>query len=87
MTNINLSEIEQEVAIQCDSENLEMYADNHPFRLALRIKTFESESEFNKFIKKVENHVRSSLEYKEWRNYIIEVVITSYSIHYTKLYD
>lgn len=74
MSGINLSEIEQEAAIQCDSENLEIYADNHPFRLALRIKTFESEADFNKFIKKVENHVRSSIEYKEWKKYIIDVL-------------
>jgi len=71
---INLSEIEQEAAIQCDSDNLEIYADNHPFRLSLRVKTFESEADFNKFIKKVEQQVRSSLEYKEWKNYIIDVL-------------
>jgi len=71
---INLSEIEQEAAIQCDSDNLEIYADNHPFRLSLRVKTFESEADFNKFVKKVEQQVRSSLEYKEWKNYIIDVL-------------
>jgi len=74
MSGINLAEIEQEAAIQCDSDNLEIYADNHPFRLSLRIKTFESEADFNKFIKKVEMQVRASLEYREWKKYIIDVL-------------
>ena len=74
MSGINLAEIEQEAAIQCDSDNLEIYADNHPFRLSLRIKTFESEADFNKFIKKVEQQVRSSNEYREWKKYIIDVL-------------
>lgn len=55
-------------------ECLELYSESYPFRLPLRIKNFESESEFTKFIRCCERHVRSSLEYRAWKNYIIDVL-------------
>lgn len=75
MESLDLNKIAtNENVIKSNIENLELFADNHPFRLSLRIKTFESESEFNKFIKNVETMVRRCIEYKQWKNYIIEVL-------------
>ena len=69
----NMSELEKE-EVKCDVENLELYSDTHPFRLSLRIKTFESEAEYNKFIRNVETTIRRSIEYKMWKGYIIDVL-------------
>lgn len=60
--------------IKSNIENLELYSDKYPFKLPLRISTFENEVEYNKFIKNCEKLVRGSLEYKYWRNYIIDVL-------------
>jgi len=60
--------------VESNVDDLELYSDNHPFRLPLRRRSFESESDFGKFIKGCERLVRSSLEYKEWKQYIIEVL-------------
>jgi len=60
--------------IKSNVENLELFSDTHPFRLSLRITSFESEADFNKFIKSVESTVRRSIEYKMWKQYIIEVL-------------
>jgi len=75
MEKLDLNKIAtEENVIKSNVENLELYADNHPFRLSLRINKFESESEFNKFIKNVETMVRRSVEYREWKSYILEVL-------------
>jgi len=63
-----------EAVVKSNVENLELFADNHPFRLSLRINNFESEAEYNKFIKNVETTVRRSVEYKQWKSYIIDVL-------------
>lgn len=63
-----------EAVVKSNVENLELFADNHPFRLSLRINNFESEAEYNKFIKNVETTVRRSVEYKQWKAYIIDVL-------------
>jgi len=60
--------------IKSKEDALELYSDSYPFRLPLRISTFENETEYNKFIKNCEKLVRGSLEYKLWRNYIIDVL-------------
>ena len=60
--------------ITINSENNELYSDDYPFRLPLRISSFEDEATFNKFIKNVETLVRRSNEYKYWRQYIIDVL-------------
>ena len=64
----------EDIIIKSNVKNLELYSDNHPFRLSLRIKNFESETEYKKFVKNIERLVRSSIEYKYWRNYIIDVL-------------
>lgn len=68
MKDINLSEIESNI------KGLELYSDQYPFRLSLRIKNFESDSDYTKFIRNCERHVRNSIEYKAWKNYIIDVL-------------
>lgn len=60
--------------VKTNVENLELYSDNYPFRLSLRIKNFENESDYKKFIKNCEKTIRGSIEYKLWRNYIIDVL-------------
>jgi len=60
--------------VQSNIENLELYAENHPFRLPLRVKDFENEAELKKFLKNCEKLVRGSLEYKYWRDYIKDIL-------------
>jgi len=60
--------------IKSNVKSLELYSESHPFSLSLRIKTFENESEYKRFIKNVEMSIRKSIEYKLWRNYIIDVL-------------
>ena len=64
----------QETEIKSNIKNLELYSDNYPFRLSLRIKNFENEAEYKKFIKNCENAIRKSIEYKLWRNYIVDIL-------------
>ncbi|RLF57671.1 MAG: hypothetical protein DRN27_07310 [Thermoplasmata archaeon] len=77
----------ENVNVDSNIENLELYSDNYPFRLSLRINNFENESSYKKFIKNCEMMIRRSIEYKLWRNYIIDVLqinecmITHESIH------
>lgn len=64
----------KDVVIESNVENLELYSDNYPFRLSLRVSNFENEASYKKFINNCEAMVRKSLEYKLWRNYIVEVL-------------
>jgi hypothetical protein len=66
--------IMSDVEIKSDEENSELYSDTYPFRLPLRIKSFENETEFIKFAKNCEKLIRVSLEYKDWRGYILDVL-------------
>lgn len=63
-----------DIIIQSDTNDLELYSDQYPFRLPLRVKTFENETEYIKFIRNCEKAIRGSIEYKQWRNYIIEIL-------------
>lgn len=63
-----------DIKIESNVKNIELYGDNHPFRLSLRIRNFETESECKKFLKNCERLVRMSAEYKLWRNYIVDVL-------------
>jgi hypothetical protein len=56
------------------SKNLELYSEDSPFRLALRVKNFENETQYKKFLKNCEKIVRSSLEYNLWREYIRDIL-------------
>lgn len=60
--------------IKSNVSGLELYSDVHPFRLSLRIRNFENEASYKKFIRNCESLVRKCNEYKLWRNYIIDVL-------------
>lgn len=60
--------------IKSNVERIELYSDNYPFNLSLRIQTFENETEYTKFVKNCEKSIRGCLEYKLWRNYITDVL-------------
>ena len=64
----------EEPEINSEVVGLELYSDQYPFRLPLRIKSFENEAEYTKFIRNCERQIRNSIEYKQWRNYIIDVL-------------
>lgn len=62
------------IKVESNIENLELYSDNYPFRLPLRIDNFENEADYKRFIKSCEMLIRRSVEYKFWRQYIIDVL-------------
>jgi len=64
----------QNTEIQSNIEALELYSDLYPFRLSLRIKNFESEAEYKKFIRNVEALIRRSIEYRLWSSYIKDIL-------------
>jgi len=74
---MDLAEAVAEQEIQSDEEDLSLSNNTNPFTLSLRVRSFEGEAEFKKFIKNVERLVRGSLEYKYWKDYIKEVLEVS----------
>jgi len=60
--------------IKSNVSGLELYSDIHPFRLSLRIRNFENEASYKKFVKNCEHLVRKCNEYKLWREYIVDVL-------------
>lgn len=60
--------------VKSNIEKLELYSDNYPFNLPLRISTFDDESLYTKFIKNIEKLVRQSIEYKLWTDYIKDIL-------------
>lgn len=62
------------VEIQSNVKNLELFSDSYPFRLALRVRNFENETEYKKFVRNCEALIRRCGEYKLWRNYIVDVL-------------
>lgn len=62
------------ITIESNVENLELYSDSYPFRLALKIKNFENEVDYKKFLKNTEMLIRRCNEYKLWRDYIVDVL-------------
>ena len=73
-TESDTSATEPEASVGSNIEHLELYSDNYPLTLPLRITNFENEAHFKKFVKNCELLVRRSNEYSSWRNYIIEVL-------------
>lgn len=63
-----------EAKVNSNVESLELYSDTYPFRLSLRMDNFENESEYKKFVRNCEMMIRRSVEYKLWRNYIVDVL-------------
>ncbi len=64
----------KDIVIESNVENLELYSDNYPFRLSLRVSNFENEAAYKKFINNCESMIRKSIEYKLWRNYIVDIL-------------
>lgn len=64
----------EQIDIKSNVENLELYSDSYPFRLSLRIRNFENEASYKKFVKNCEMLVRRCSEYKLWRDYIVNVL-------------
>ncbi len=62
------------VEIDSNVESLELYSDQYPFSLKLRISNFENEASYKKYVRNCEMLVRRSTEYKLWRAYIIDVL-------------
>ena len=63
------------------SNNMELYSDQYPFSLPLRITSFENEKTYVAFIKNCEKLIRGSSEFKLWRDYIRDVLhVTTCSI-------
>ncbi len=60
--------------IKSNVEKLELYSDNYPFNLSLRISNFENETDYVKFIRNVEKLIRGSQEYKLWTDYIKDIL-------------
>jgi len=60
--------------IHSDVKNLELYSDEYPFKLSLRIRNFTEESSYLKFVRNCEKLFRGSLEYKLWKDYILDVL-------------
>ena len=60
--------------VKSNVENLQLYSENYPFSLSLRIKNFENESSYKKFVKNCEILIRRCNEYRLWRNYIIDIL-------------
>ena len=73
-TDLNKIKSNDNKIIKSNIENYELYSDNHPFSLSFRIKNFDSEKDFKYFIKSVERQVRNSIEYRYWKQYLIEVL-------------
>lgn len=73
----DLAELVEDTSIplvKSDEGKLELYSDNYPFRLSLRITKFDDEASYKKFLTNCERLVRGSIEYKLWRNYITDVL-------------
>ena len=64
----------EEREIKSNVETLELYSDNYPFSLQLRMGNFDSEASYKKFIRNCEAMVRKSIEYKLWRGYIVDIL-------------
>lgn len=60
--------------IKSNVEKLELYSEDHPFSLRLRVRNFDSETSYKKFINNTEMLVRRCNEYKLWTNYIKDVL-------------
>lgn len=60
--------------IESKVENLELYSDNYPFNLSLRISNFEAEPEYKKFVLSCEALIRRCREFKLWKGYLTDII-------------
>jgi hypothetical protein len=66
--------MEDKLMIESKVENLELYSDNYPFNLSLRISAFENEVDYKKFVLNCEALIRRSREFKLWKQYLVDVL-------------
>lgn len=69
-----IEDLQKLVEIECDEEKLKLSSKDYPFSLSLRVSSFENETEYTRFARNCEKLVRSSLEYKQWKDYIRDVL-------------
>lgn len=87
-SQIRLDNLIEQDDIKSNTETLEIYSERHPFSLSLRVSNFENEAMYKKFVKNCEMTIRRSIEYKEWRNYIVDVLqINECMITHEKMSD
>ncbi len=85
---MDLNKIKEEVEVKSNVESLELYSDNYPFSLSLRIGNFENESDYKKFVRNCEAGIRRCIEYRHWKRYIIDVLqINECMITHEKISD
>lgn len=69
------------IEIKSDVDNLVLFSDLFPTSLSLRIDGFDTEKEQHSFIKSCVKLIRTSVEYKLWKKYLIDVLgVTTCSI-------
>jgi len=66
--------------ILSNKENLELYSEDYPYNLSMRITGFDDEKLYFKFIKNCEKIIRYSVEYQEWRKYLKDVLQYNYCL-------
>jgi hypothetical protein len=71
---VEITEQPEQNTVEADTERFELYSQDYPLTLPLRIGNFENEAHFKKFVKNCETLVRRSNEYASWRNYVIEIL-------------
>lgn len=72
-THISVPVVIPSIDTNDQHQDINFQVEESPFSLSLRIKSFFSEKDFDKFVKGVDKLVRSSSEYRSWVQYIIEV--------------
>lgn len=65
---------EKIVEISSNTDKMQLYSSITPITASLRIKSFFDEKDFFKFIKSCEKMIRGSIEYRVWREYIIDIL-------------
>lgn len=69
-----MSDEETTQTVEANIEHMELFSEDYPITLPLRISNFENEAQFKKFVKNCELLIRRSNEYNLWRNYIMEIL-------------
>lgn len=62
------------IDIISNTDKLELYSDDYPYNLPMKVSGFDDEKMYIKFIKNCERLIRASSEYGEWRRYIKDVL-------------
>jgi len=66
--------------ILSNDKKFELYSEEYPYNLLLRVTGFENEKLYFKFIKNCEKIIRSSIEYVEWRKYLKDILQNNFCL-------